>query len=70
MAFDPRGAVATEDMKNRIADGWTVSQLWDRFSIAVSGEGFNYEYAESVALGSNSEVTEEATSGVVSGVLS
>lgn len=66
MAFDPRGPVATEDMKNRIAAGWTVSQLWDRFQTAVSGEGFNYDYAEAK---SNSEVTDSVVSEAKDGIV-
>lgn len=45
-----RGPIAVEDMKNRIADGWTVSELWDRLQAAWTGDGFSYEYAERVPL--------------------
>ena len=43
-----RGPIAVEDMKNRIAAGWTVSELWDRLQAAETSNGFSYEYAERV----------------------
>lgn len=43
-----RGPIATEDMKNRIKSGWTVDQLWERNDKAVRGDGFSYEFAESL----------------------
>ena len=43
-----RGPVATEDMKNRLLAGWSLDQLWERNSKAVRGEGFSYDFAESL----------------------
>lgn len=43
-----RGPVAVEDMKNRLAAGWTVGDLWERYRVAAAGDGFDYEYAESL----------------------
>lgn len=45
-----RGELATRDMKVRIASlraGGTdvVTVLWSRYVCAVTGEGFNYEFA-------------------------
>lgn len=40
--------MAVEDMKNRLAAGWTVGDLWERYRVAAAGDGFDYEYAESL----------------------
>lgn len=45
-----RGPVAVEDMKNRIAAGWSVGELWDRLLAAETGDGFSYDYAERVPI--------------------
>ena len=39
-----RGPIAVEDMKRRVAAGWTVDQLWTRMQRAESGVGYTYEY--------------------------
>ena len=44
-----RGPIAVEDMKNRIAAGWTIDELWSRLQAAEMGDGFSYEYAEAVS---------------------
>lgn len=36
-----RGEQATADMKARVAAGWSVSDLWDRFA---DPDGFTYEF--------------------------
>lgn len=40
-----RGPLAVADMKARLADGWTVDRLFDRWWEAEPGAGFSYEYA-------------------------
>lgn len=40
-----RGEEAVNDMRARLAAGWTVEQLWDRYVIATTGDGFTYDYA-------------------------
>lgn len=35
-------------MKARLAAGWTFDQLWDRMTVAESGAGYVYDYAERV----------------------
>lgn len=46
-----RGPVATQDMRRRIAalrdqGADLVDTLWDRYHVAVNGEGFRYDYAD------------------------
>lgn len=41
-----RGQLAVDDMKARIAAGWSVEELWDRFVEATTGDGFIYDYVE------------------------
>jgi hypothetical protein len=52
-----RGPVAVADMKARLEAGWTVSELWDRMQVAVMGDGYSYDMAESLPSASNSERT-------------
>jgi hypothetical protein len=43
LRYGTRGEKAVEDMKARIAAGWTVEQLWERF---FHPDGFTYDMAE------------------------
>jgi hypothetical protein len=40
-----RGPVAVEDMRARLAAGWTIDQLWSRAARAYARDGFVYDYA-------------------------
>ena len=41
-----RGEEAVRDMRGRLAAGWTMDMLWDRYALAASGAGFTYDFAE------------------------
>lgn len=41
-----RGEEAVRDMRGRLAAGWTIDMLWDRYVVATSGDGFTYDFAE------------------------
>lgn len=46
MSQGGRGEEAVRDMRGRLAAGWTVEQLWDRYVDATFGDGFTYDFAE------------------------